>query len=301
MNKLFVILILTAAFIASCEVYPQDEYEEFYVVESYLVANRELPKVRLSTTSEATELYDFEELAVNDANVEIQLLEAGPESNVAETFNYANELPGLYFPQVIHEVLPARTYKIEITFPDLPDIITAHTVVPDTFQILSGVQDTVIYQSSEQLEITLSESSYPGRQNIFVFNALSLNPDEQLLTPLYSELYKDGDQTEESLLNYANNSSGIINQGNFDVNPDGSFTIKFPWIGIAFYQDNLIVANTMDDNIYDFIRSQEVQLGGSTLSPGEMQNIITHVRGGIGVFGSVASDTVQTFVKRALF
>jgi len=44
--------------------------------------------------------------------------------------------------------------------------------------------------------------------------------------------------------------------------------------------------------MYDFLRSQSVQTGGSTLSPGEIQNIDYNVEGGIGIFGSMASDTI---------
>jgi hypothetical protein len=297
MKNLLITILLTVTALISCDVYVQDDYEEQYVLESYLVANRELPFVRLSTTSPALDFYDFEETAVSDANIRIQLLEDGPGSAVDQTIFYTDALPGIYTPTQYHEVIPKRTYQIEINFPGSTNLISAYTVVPDTFQILGGVRDSIIYQSSEQLEITLSESSYPGRQNIFVFNALGMRTMPQNLTPLYADLYEDSEDKEEELQNFANNSSGIINEGNFQRNQDGSFTIKFPWIGIAFYRDNKIVANTLDDNIYDFLRSQEVQVGGSTLSPGEVQNIITHVKGGIGVFGSVASDTVETFVK----
>lgn len=298
MKKLFLIAVSLTAFIASCEVYPQDDYEEFYVVEAYLVANRQLPEVRLSTTVPADQFYTFEDAAVNNANIEVRLLETGPESNVSQSFTYSNSAPGVYTADQSHAVLPARTYQLYVSFASSEDILTAHTVVPDTFQILEGVRDTVVYQSSEQLEITLSESSYPGRQNVFVFNALSQDPVPENLTPLYADFYEDSDQPEEDLDIFSNNSSGLINEGNFEVNPDGTFTINFPWIGIAFYEENLIVANTIDDNIYDFVRSQQVQLGGSTLSPGEIQNVIYHVNGGIGVFGALASDTVATFVKR---
>lgn len=297
MKKLLIPLLLVFITLASCEIYEQDDYEEFYVLESYLVANRQLPFVRLSTTIPALDFYDFEETAVSDADIEIHLLESGPESPVDQVFAYTNVQQGIYISNQQHEVLPKRTYQIEVTFPGTQNMITAYTVVPDTFRVLGGVRDSIDYQSSEQLEIKLSESSYPGRQNIFVFNALSQTPDPGRLTPFYAELYKDSDEKEEDLESFANNSSGIINEANFKVNEDGSFTIKFPWIGIAFYGSNKIVANTLDDNIYDFIRSQEVQLGGSTLSPGEIQNIVTHINGGIGIFGSVASDTVQTFVK----
>lgn len=298
MKKLLLIAISVTTFIASCDIYPQDDYEEFYVVEAYLVANRQLPEIRLSTTLPADEFYSIENAGVNNANVEVRLLKTGPESNIEEIFTYSNSAPGTYTSDQTHAVLPTRTYNLHVSFPGSQDIVTAHTVVPDSFKILEGVRDSIVYQSSEQLEITLSESSYPGRQNVFVFNALSQNPVPENLTPLYSEFYEDSEQPEEDLYNFSNNSSGLINEGNFEVNPDGTFTINFPWIGIAFYEDNLIVANTMDDNIYDFVRSQRVQLGGSTLSPGEIQNVIYHVNGGIGVFGALASDTATTFVKR---
>ncbi len=97
---------------------------------------------------------------------------------------------------------------------------------------------------------------------------------------------------------YANSSSGIINEGNFEINPDGSFTIQYSWAGFTFYEQNLLVANTIDDNVYDYVRSQTVQLSGSSLSPGEIQNVIHNIEGGIGIFGSLASDTTETYVNR---
>jgi hypothetical protein len=298
MKKLTLLIIIASAFITSCNVYPQDDYEEFYVVESYLVANRQLPQVRLSTTVPADEVYDFEEAAVNNAIIEVRLLASGPESAIEQSFTYSNAEPGIYQPGQNHAVIPERTYQLHISFPGSNDVITSHTIIPGSFEILAGVAESVVYQSTEQLEITLSESSYPGRQNIFVFNAISFEPDAEDLTPFYADVFQDSDDPEEDLTLLSNNSSGIINEGNFEVNPDGSVTVKYPWIGIAFYGLNNIVANTLDDNVYDFVRSQQVQLGGSTLSPGEIQNVIYHVDGGIGVFGSLASDTVTTNVER---
>lgn len=301
MKNILLLTCILTAFITSCELYPQDEYEEFYVVESYLVANRQLPPVRLSTTIPATEFYSFEEASINNALVEIHLLANGPESAAVDTFYYSNSEPGIYNALEQHAVLPARTYELKISFPNNSDIIRAYTVVPEAFQIMGGVRDSVVYQSTEQLQITLSASSYPTRQNIFVFNALGQFPIEENLTPVYEDLLSDSDQKEEDLNIFANNSSGIINEANFELHPDGSVTVDYPWIGIAFYDYNLIVANTIDDNVYDFVRSQSVQLGGSTLSPGEIQNVIYHVEGGIGLFGSLASDTTATYVKRNPF
>lgn len=298
MKYLLFILFAFVLIVSACDPYTQDEYEEYYVVESYLVANALLPEVRLSTTVPADAFYDFEEASVNDADIEIQLLESGAESNVEQSWSYRNEAPGIYVPEFDHNVIPGRTYKLDITLASTSKKITSTTTVPEAFQIIGEVPDSIAYQATNQLEFILSASSYPGRQNIYVFNAVSLRPFSANLTPFYSELIADSDEPEKDLDELANNSSGIINESGFEFNPDGSTTVQFPWIGIAFFEDNLIVANTIDDNVYDFIRSQETQLGGSTLSPGEIQNIIYNIEGGIGVFGALASDTVQVYIKR---
>ncbi len=55
-------------FITSCEdLYTQDEYEEMHVVEAYLVAERQLPQIRLSATVSADVSYSFEDRAVENA------------------------------------------------------------------------------------------------------------------------------------------------------------------------------------------------------------------------------------------
>lgn len=295
-NKISIFLL--CLFIVSCDLYPQDEYEEMYVVESYLVAGRQLPPVLLSTTAPADVHYSFENNAVAGADVEIRLLTGGPLSETQETFSYELTEPGIYEPVDPHEVHPLQTYELNITFPNSAEEISAYTVVPDTFQIKKGVQESIEYQSEGKFEITVSESSYPGRQNIFIFNAISMNPVAGNLTPLYNGFYEEGGHDPKDLENFANSSSGIINEGNFRINPDGSFTIDYPWVGFTFYDENLVVANTIDDNIYDYVRSQSVQLGGSSLSPGEIQNVVYHIDGGIGIFGSMASDTTKTYVNR---
>ena len=285
------------AFLTTCEVYEQDSYEEYYVVESYLVANRQLPQVRVSTTAPVNDLYSFERAAIANAQVQVRLLNENG-SDIDQVFTYNSDTAGIYKPVDAHDVLPTRSYQLYVNIAETASEITATTVVPDTFSVVSAVLDTLIYQSTEQLEITVSESSYPGRQNIFIFNTLSLNPLLENLTPVYADLFLDEDDDEEpDLTELTNTSSGLLNAANFTINPDQSITIRYPWISVAFYGANKLVATTVDDNVYDFVRSESVQLGGSTLSPGEIQNVITHVEGGLGIFGSLASDTIQTFIK----
>lgn len=293
MKNYLLLLISGILIITACNDYPQGDYEEFYVVESYLVAGRALQQVRLSTTAPAFEFYSFENTAVQGATVVIRLLEENG-TGIDSTFTFGMSQPGIYVPNSLHRVLPSRTYRLEILTQENEEI-SATTIVPGAFTVVGGILDTLVYQSTEQLEVTLSESSYPGRQNVYIFNTLAVNPDPDNLTPLYADFYDDD---EDLLEEFSNTASGLLNEGNFDVNPDGSITVRYPWIAVAFYGDNDIVASTVDDNIFDYVRSEDVQLGGSTLSPGEIQNVITHVEGGIGLFGAMASDTIRTFIRR---
>ena len=106
---------------------------------------------------------------------------------------------------------------------------------------------------------------------------------------------QDGETTLEDL---RVGGSPILNEDNYDPNPDGTLTIRLPWLAITFFGPNRLIANALDDNLYDFIRSQSVQQGGSTFSPGEIPNPLETVTGAHGVFGSYASLSFDLFVKR---
>lgn len=72
-----------------------------------------------------------------------------------------------------------------------------------------------------------------------------------------------------------------------------------PGLAISFYGPNRIIANAIDDNLYDFVRSQSIQQGGSTFSPGEIPNPLERIVGAHGVFGSYARISHEFFVLRA--
>lgn len=292
-NNSFLLLALSLMFSLSCMDYNQDLYEELVVVESYLVAGKSLPAVRVSTTGIADEFYDFSNQAVTNANVRVFLMDEANPNLEESSFEYIGASPGLYLSLSNHQVIPRRRYKLEVNVSSQSSTIRAYTIVPGTFEVNSGVQDTLVYQSSEQLIVNVGRSFYPNRQNIYIFNTLAADTSFENLTPFYASFYDEGDSFAE----FANTSSGLLNEANFEVLPDNTVDIFYPWIAVAFYGDNQIVASAVDDNIYDFTRSQSVQLGGTTLSPGEIQNVIYNIENGIGIFGSFASDTISTFIK----
>ena len=284
------LLILGLIIFWGCESYSQDDYRELIVTESYLIAGRLLPEISVSRTLPLDQRYTFEAAALNGAIVRVLLLD--DNGNTEEVYIYAtSERNGIYKNEDNHTVLPRRSYKLEIEFTNRDEVLEAVTTVPDQVQVINNVRESVVYQSDEQLEIVLAPTQQTQNQNVFVFNSIAENPTAENLTPFYRAAVLDGDSSVED---FRNNSSGLINEGNFNVLADGSISLFFPWIGAAFYGETQVVTNSVDQNLADVIRSQEVQLGGSTLSPGEIPNLIFNVDGGIGVFGSISSDTVRT-------
>lgn len=288
------ILISLIIFISSCDLIKQDDYREFVVIESYMVTDRQLPPIFISTTVPANAEYVFENAALNSAIVQIHLIKATDES-IEQSFEYVVGNPGVYNTAENHLVLPGRTYELKIIFPDRPEVINARTRIPERFIIEDLSADSIVYQSANQLEITLSNANSTSQQSVFVFNTLAQDIRYDNLTPFYKSFVDNDNITLEQA---ANSPSGLLNEANFEKNNDGSITIRYPWIGVAFFGPNFLVANSLDKNVHDLIRSQEVQLGGPTLSPGEIPNVIYNIEGGIGVFGSISSDTVSVYFER---
>lgn len=285
-------LAILLLLLSGCELYEQDEYEEYYVVESYLVVDAPLPQVRLSTNLPVDEEYSFAKAAVSDADVSIQLLDDA--GNPSANYPYEEQRNGVYTSADNETTIRgARRYRLSVRFQD-GDTLRAETLVPGDFETQSVNRDTVTYQAEPQFKATTTQSAYPGRQSYYIFTVNAVDPIEENLTPLYADFVED----EDELSDFEVNSSGIINEGNYDLNSDQSITVSLPWLGVAFYGDNDVIINAIDDNMYDFLRSQSVQGGGAVLSPGEIQNIRYNIEGGIGVFGSMASDTNRVFVRK---
>lgn len=288
----FICLLLM---LPACEEYTQDAYQEYVVLEAYAVANRPLPDVWISVTMPTDREYHFSSAALPGANIQIILLdEHGGEE---ETFGYMpSSETGRYMSEnKTHIILPRRTYRIDIDFNSRPEVLRAHTIIPDAFEIQNEIPGSIVYQSSDQLEIILSATEKTQSQNVYVFNSIALNPVYDNLAPFWRELVNEG---ETSIEDFYNHNTPLVNEGNFDINPDGTITLFYPWVGIAFFEENLIVANSVDKNLSDLISSQDVQIGGSTLSPGEIPNLEYNISGGIGIFGGIASDTIQTYIER---
>lgn len=290
MNKAFLIIPFLLL-IAACEQYNQDTYQEYVVVESYAVANDTLPDVFVRTTGQTDQQYDPSQLVIDNADVQVVLLDESGSDEEVFGYIYSNE-DQKYIPQNFeHRVLPTRTYRLDVSFEDRSEVIQATTTIPDDFEVTNEIPETIFYQAGNQLELVLSATEKTQPKNVFIFTAIALHARLDNMTPYY---FASLDQDGVELSDFEINSSGLINEENFTKNPDGTITLQYPWLAVAFYGETRIVTHSVDKNLVDLVRSQQVQLGGSTLSPGEIPNLIYNVDGGIGVFGSLSSDTVST-------
>ncbi len=285
-------MVILAAILSACDPYQQDDYVEQVVVQSWLVADEPLPVIRLSRTIPINEVYSFEKAALANALVDVMLLNASDQ--IERSFTYYSSEPGIYLP-IEADVLvePLRRYELLVRISGKPDI-SAQTLVPGRFQTVSQNNSVIKYQSTEQLELEVTRSVYPGRQNYYVFTIETLDPENAELTPFYADIL-DANQRKDVYLN----QSGILFEANTELNPiTNTLKFKLPWIGVAFYGPTRITTNAIDDALYNFIRTKDVQLGGSTLSPGEINNVATNVTNGIGVFGSFARSSVNVMIEK---
>ncbi len=140
-----------------------------------------------------------------------------------------------------------------------------------------------------------------------MFTLESLDPRIENLTPLYLDaIYEinadeafDPDSLDAGELeDFFLNASPPINEGNYTINSDPTLTIALPWFAIAFYGPSRVYTSAIDNGIFDFMRYQQVQQGGSTLSPGEIPNVLDHIEGGRGVFGSMSRVSTVVNVVR---
>jgi hypothetical protein len=302
-RRLPLVLLLLAVGLLGCDTtgpVPDSQV----VVEAYLQGGAPMDSVRLTRSVAPDRPYRPADVAVRDASVEVRELAA--DGTTAETIPFAEVSAGIYAPAPtpVPRVRPRTTYELSVTAGETD--ITATTTVPDTISIVDTQNDTVPYQGAAQPTFTITppQSGRSGQAVLVLTTTSRLDfsrPDSVLrrqLTPFYRESY---DPEEDSLTTYRTTSSGILNEANFERDEAGRITTELPWISVAFYGPNASAVHVIDDNLFDIIRSQQAQASGGQgngLGPGELPNVIEHIEGGTGVFGSYVRDRRAITIER---
>lgn len=289
--------LLLAFLVAACDTTTPEPQAEV-VVEAYFEAGASLGDVRLSRAV-AVDQPSTAEMAVEGATVVVERVGAG--GTVRETVTYEEIRPGRYRPDAPAIVKPGGRYRLRVTRSGGAPL-TAETTVPGSLQLVEAQNERVVYQGPAQPSFTVAPSPVEGRQNVFIFTTTSqlsfdrLPTDELVeeLTPFYRDAF-DADEDDE-ISDLRVTSSPILNASNYQVHDDGTLGIDLPWIAVAFFGPNTVAISALDDNLFDLIRTQQAQQGG--LAPGEIPNVIDHVDGGTGIFGSYARAEAEVFIER---
>jgi hypothetical protein len=303
-RPLLALLLVLAAGLVGCDTAATTP-EAQVVVEAYLQANAPMDSIRLTRSVGTQGAYVPSEAAIRNAEVTVRRL--NDDGTPAATIPYRESASGVYAPAPTPRPLvqPLTTYELSVTTPDGAEV-TAQTTVPDTLSIVDSKNEEVVYQGETQPTFTVTPPrSARAGQAVLVLTTTSLvdfgRPESQLrdrLTPFYEEDY---DPEEDNVRSFRQTSSGVLNEANFTRDDAGRITTKLPWISVAFYGPNRVAVHVIDENLYDLVRSQQAQTpgqGGGGLGPGEIPNVIEHVEGGTGIFGSYARDTREVTIQR---
>ena len=271
-----------------CDVIDSSTVGQQPVVEAYLIDGDTLPSVRLSQTAPIDGGAGGQE-AIAGADVVIERLD--DDGNPAETVLYRADTAGVYVPENPAPVVQGgATYRLRATLPGGAEV-RGETTVPSGLRLVEAANTESTFQSPEQPSFTVTRAAVQDVPVVFIFTTTSrldfdsLSTDEikDQFTPFYRDAF-DGD--EDEVRDFETTASPIINEANYEDNGDGTITIDYPWIALAFLGENEVAVSVLDRALYDYIRTNDAQQGG--LSPGEIPNIVDNIDGGTGIFGSYA-------------
>ena len=314
---LLVLALVPALLLGGCDALSggDDPFRAEPVVTAVLAAGEPLPPVTLTQTAPIGAFYT--PTFIEGATVTVSLLRA--DGSVEASHAYVPLPDGAYGPaDGAVTVQGGRRYRLTAALPGQAAPLTAETTVPTAFEIVEAPPDSVTYQEGEGPAVRLTRSTFPGRQTIYLFTVRPLDPVEFRReedtstpeagdsvwvavegtgygpTPFTANLIFDRDVDPESFLV---GNSPLLNEANADANPDGTLTLRLPWLSVSFYGPLEVTITAFDDALVRFFQTQAVQTVPTTISPGEIPNVDSNVENGHGVFGAVAQVRIETFVR----
>ncbi len=319
MNRILA-FALAALGISACDFGDPGVHQPEPVVEAWLIAGEEIPPVRLTWTQSVETRYGSVPVGVGAATVVVtQLASPGvPERRFdyasADVWSDFKVADGIYLPLLLSRpgaggpprVIAGATYELTADVPGYPTL-AARTIVPGGFEVVGEPVREVVYQSTEQIEIDVSASNYPGRDAVYIISMESLDPSIEALTPflrdaIYSiagdEEFDPSTLDPEEISDVIFRSSPPLNEANWQVNPDASIRLKLPWFFAAFYGAQEITVSAIDDNVWNHFRYVNAQEGNGGFAPGEIPNVEAGIDQGHGLFGSLTRVRSRVVILR---
>ena len=306
--------------VAGCDGTVDDDFTTETVVAAFLGTGEPLPPVQLTRTLPLGEVYTPEAAATAGATVRVTLLGADGADEASYLYD-AGDAVGTYLPlDEAATVLAQRTYRLDVALAD-GGALTATTTVPPDFDVLSGPPDTTVFGDGNGPQITISTSTTPERRAAFVAATRALAPFEfrrterdgetrfvsQITEGLFPPVpivvrFLDCEPDELGLICdedptvAVTGSSPVINEASYIDLGGGELLVEVPFLAFGFFGPQELTLVSIDAAMQDFVQTQAIQGGGSTLSPGEIPNVTTNVEGGLGVFGSYSRELGETFL-----
>ena len=269
------------------------------VIDAILTVGKPFGHIYLSETIAPDEAFTRERAGIEGAIIRI---EGG-----GVVIPYASFSFGRYATGAPDIVLASTTYNLTAILPD-GRVLRASTTTPARIDVrewilLDDAGTTVLQRLSTFEEHGDSVYSRPENQLVYPQNILAAVLEDQS-TPGYqiglvnlelaSPLLIDADFLEEDDLdNFTRiNSSPPLNYEE---------TLRIPWLAIYYAGRYNLRVVALDRNWYDIVRTDPTIGSGGVGFGGEAGDSSTrpifHVEGGIGVFGSISSDSVGFYVN----
>ena len=323
MAALAALLVLPA--LAGCDGQLEGDFEPKLVVSATLGAGEPLPAIFLAETSPLLETYDPEAVAVRGARVTVTLV--APDGADEATYVYEQNGAG-YLPPRDRDLGRAdrasRAGPTAWTRPQTGGRSGPSTTVPPLVDLVEGPQDRVVYGAGQGPELRIRQSSTVERRAAFVASTAALAaaefarvtvegearfrsvPDAArfLPVPVYQRFLDCEPEPAGTILcgddptEARRGTSPVINEDSYVDVGGGVVLVRVPFLAFGYYGPYRITLTSLDAALQDFVQTQAIQGGGTTLSPGEIPNATSNVEGGIGVFGSYAQVSVETAIAQ---
>ena len=318
-------LLLAGLAVAGCDSTDIGEFSEKVVVSGTLIAGEPLGSVELGLSRPIGDVFDSGEARVEDGVVTVSLLDANGAVEESTAYEYVGGQNPLYLPvgDNLPLVLPGRTYRLDVVVPGTPERrLTAQTTVPEALDLVEPPPDRIPYLAGQGPSLRLSESTAQPRRAVFLFSVRALEPLQfqrvavegetryrsvpETGFPLVPSRFVFGDcvvEGTESIVceqdphEFTQGSSPLLNQESYENLGDGTLRVNVPWLAFGYYGPAELSLASVDDAIVDFFETQAVQFAPTTLSPGEIPNIVSNVEGGLGFFGSIAQVRTTIFIE----
>ena len=270
------------------------------VVNAVMVVGRPFPDVYVSRTLRPDEPFSWQRAGIAGAIVEIEF------NGIRERYADVGDFPGHYSELFSTIVNANTTYHLTVTLPD-GRVLKATTTTPSPIDVSDWV---LLNDGGTQVVQHLSE--FTDSTNAY------LDPENQLTYPnglLEVRLQNGGAIAYQMGLQSLDINSELLIDADFLSDDDlENFTrvnssppleapernLRVPWFAIYYQGRYIMRVCAMDRNWFDLARTDPV-LGNSGIGFGgeagdNTARPIFHVDGGIGLFGSMSSDSVGFYV-----